>query len=146
MHTPLSIAIGSILLIIDINNIHISKKAIADKLEISEVTITKAFKKVDEYKNILLNDELVNELASILEKERAELKMPQNLKDNYFNMKKKEKEFNKKIKLNMKTEDFNKIMNQTIESLETITNDNEDEYKELIQDIKKTNMLNISVK
>ncbi len=45
----------------------------------------------------------------------------------------------------MKTEDFKEIMNDTLESLETVTKENEDKYNELIEDIKKTEMFNIKV-
>jgi transcription initiation factor TFIIIB Brf1 subunit/transcription initiation factor TFIIB len=55
-HQPTSLAAGSILLVIDIHKLPITKKQISDVFEISEVTITKTFKKINPMKNILLDD------------------------------------------------------------------------------------------
>lgn len=55
-HQPTSLAAGSILLVIDINKLPITKKQISDVFEISEVTITKTFKKINPMKNILMDD------------------------------------------------------------------------------------------
>ena len=55
-HQPTSLAAGSILLVVDINKLPITKKQISDVFEISEVTITKTFKKINPMKNILMDD------------------------------------------------------------------------------------------
>ena len=108
VHTPLSIATGSILLMADMNNLPITKKTIAVEFEVSEVTIAKTFKKLEFYKRILVNDELSNKLVKILEEENEKIKMPTNLKEKYDNIKlefpdeleaKKENNFDKRVEI-----------------------------------------------
>jgi transcription initiation factor TFIIB len=56
-HTPLSLAISSILLMASHNNIkEIDKKILSKKFDVSEVTITKTYNKIIKYKNILFDD------------------------------------------------------------------------------------------
>lgn len=80
MHTPESVATGSILLIIDINNLNIERKQISTQFAVSEVTIAKTFKKLGQYKNILVNDELTDKLVQILMEDQKKIKMPNKLK------------------------------------------------------------------
>ena len=63
-HNPESIAIGVLFLILDLNNINISKKYIAELFNISQVTISKTYNKIKPFNGILLN----NNLCDILEK------------------------------------------------------------------------------
>ena len=65
VHTPLSLATGSIYLMIYLNRLNISKKTIAEKFNVSQVTIAKAFKKLEPFINILINDDV----CDILHKE-----------------------------------------------------------------------------
>jgi transcription initiation factor TFIIB len=61
VHTPFSIAAASILLMSEINNLIIlTKKIISNKFKISEITITKAYKKMYDYRNIILDDKLTD--------------------------------------------------------------------------------------
>ena len=60
-HQPPSIAVGCIMLLADIYNLNISIKDISTKFKISEVTITKTYKKLFEIKHIINDDNLVNE-------------------------------------------------------------------------------------
>jgi len=54
VHTPFSIATSSILLMADFNNIGtISKRKLANKFNVSEVTISKTYKKIENFKEIL---------------------------------------------------------------------------------------------
>ena len=85
-HTPLSVATGSILLMADIHNLSITKKTIGSKFAVSEVTITKAFRKLQLYKDIVLNDELTDKLVERLEKEKQKLIIPDNLAQRYKNI------------------------------------------------------------
>lgn len=80
MHTPESIATGSILLIIDINKLNIDKKQISSSFNVSEVTIIKTFKKIEQYKAILVNDNLTEKLVKILEEEKKTIQKPEKLK------------------------------------------------------------------
>lgn len=59
-HQPTSVAAGSIMLMSHIYDLNIPKKSISDIFGISEVTITKTFKKIFPYKKILISDELTN--------------------------------------------------------------------------------------
>jgi transcription initiation factor TFIIIB Brf1 subunit/transcription initiation factor TFIIB len=60
VHTPFSIATSSILLMAEFNNIeNINKRRLANKFGVSEVTISKTFKKIEEYKDILKSYEKV---------------------------------------------------------------------------------------
>lgn len=79
MHTPFSVATGSIMLIVDVNNLKIDRKTIALKFNVSEVTIIKSFKKIEQYKDILINNALSKELAILLEKERETLFPPSSI-------------------------------------------------------------------
>jgi transcription initiation factor TFIIIB Brf1 subunit/transcription initiation factor TFIIB len=53
-NTPSSIAVGSIYLISQTCNLKISKKILAEKCEISEVTIAKTYKKILKFKKYLI--------------------------------------------------------------------------------------------
>jgi transcription initiation factor TFIIB len=90
MHTPFSVATGSILLIVCLNNLNIERKVIANKFGISEVTVIKTYKKIEEYKNILINDELTDKIVNLLNEERKKMEVPNKLKEMYkkFNMEK----------------------------------------------------------
>lgn len=62
-HTPFSIATGSILLMSENNGLtYITKKRIADKFGVSEVTITKTCKKLWKYRHVLLSNELTDKI------------------------------------------------------------------------------------
>lgn len=86
MHTPFSVAIGSILLIVDLNELNIEKKVIAKKFGISEVTVIKTYKKIEQYKNILTNDELVDKISLLIDEDKKKLQMPEKLKLMYTKM------------------------------------------------------------
>ena len=86
IHTAISIAAGSILLLADILDFKITKKIIAHKLAVSDVTISKAYKKVEKYREILVNDELTDKLVEILEVERNKLEIPNKLIEQYYNL------------------------------------------------------------
>ncbi len=60
-HQPPSIAVGCIMLLTDINNLNINIKDISTKFKISEVTITKTYKKLSVIKHIINDDKLVDE-------------------------------------------------------------------------------------
>lgn len=65
-HTPPSVAAGSILLMSKINGINLTKKSISDTFGISEVTVTKIYKKIVEYKNIIASDKKTQQLLKLL--------------------------------------------------------------------------------
>lgn len=63
VHNPISVAAGSILLSVELNNLNITKKNIAKRFSVSEVTITKTYDKIKKYKKILINTKLVDVLV-----------------------------------------------------------------------------------
>jgi hypothetical protein len=67
-HTPISIAIGGIYLVIYMNNINISKKDLARIFDISQVTIKKTFNKLEPFINILLNNKVCDLLQNEIKK------------------------------------------------------------------------------
>ena len=67
-HTPISIAIGAIYLVIYMNNVNISKKDLARIFDISQVTIKKTFNKLEPFINILLNNKVCDLLQSEIQK------------------------------------------------------------------------------
>jgi transcription initiation factor TFIIIB Brf1 subunit/transcription initiation factor TFIIB len=64
-HTPPSVAAGSILLMSKMNKLTLTKKSISNKFSISEVTISKIYNKIEEYRYILIDsnktDQIINE-------------------------------------------------------------------------------------
>jgi transcription initiation factor TFIIIB Brf1 subunit/transcription initiation factor TFIIB len=79
-HTPISIASGSIMLMIEMNGLTITKKALSEKFDVSEVTISKSYKTIEKYRDILIDDEKVNIILKNMQKERENNELPQNLK------------------------------------------------------------------
>ena len=67
-HTPISIAIGAIYLVIYMNNVNISKKELSRIFDISQVTIKKTFNKLEPFINILLNDKVCDLLQFEIKK------------------------------------------------------------------------------
>ncbi|ARF09475.1 transcription initiation factor IIB [Indivirus ILV1] len=84
-HTPFSVATSSIVLMLDLNKFNFDRKYIAKKFNVSDVTITKTYKKIEKYKDILTNDELCNQLANKMEEERKKINIPEKLKSIYEN-------------------------------------------------------------
>lgn len=84
IHTPFSIAITSILLMAEYYKIsNISKRKLADKFNVSEVTIVKTMKKIEAYKNILVNNKLTESaLENITETVNNKL-IPEHLFDKF---------------------------------------------------------------
>ena len=85
IHTPLSVATGTILLLSDIYNLHITKKIISRLFNVSEVTISKTYKELQQYKNIILDDDLTDKLISRLAHIKSSSQIPQSLKNRCSN-------------------------------------------------------------
>jgi len=83
VHTPLSIATASILLISNYYKLNITKKIIASKFPVSEVTINKAYNEILSYKYILLDDDLTNKIVVLMDNIKKHIKIPQQLEDRY---------------------------------------------------------------
>lgn len=60
-HTPFSIGATSVFIMCELNNIKLmTKKKIAERFNVSEVTIGKTYKKIEKYKHILSNNDDVD--------------------------------------------------------------------------------------
>jgi hypothetical protein len=97
VHTPLSLATGSIYLMIYINNLDIQKKTIAEKFNVSQVTIAKAFKKLEPFMSILINNEICNRLSIEIKKYQNKIIIKDELKSKFIR-------FNVDIKKTLNTE------------------------------------------
>lgn len=83
VHTPLSLATGSIYLMIQLNGFNIQKKTIADKFNVSQVTIAKAYKKLEPFINILTNDKICDYLNVEILKYQEEIELSDELKPKF---------------------------------------------------------------
>jgi transcription initiation factor TFIIIB Brf1 subunit/transcription initiation factor TFIIB len=77
VHTPLSVASGAVMLTNEHYELCIPRKAVGKVFSVSEVTITKTFRRLKLYKNILFDQNKVDECA----KKREELKQKAILPD-----------------------------------------------------------------
>lgn len=84
VHTPLSLATGSIFLMIHLNGLNIQKKVIADKFNVSQVTIAKAFKKLEPFVGILTNDKICDKLSVEIKKYQDDIEILEVLKPKFL--------------------------------------------------------------
>lgn len=82
-HTPLSVATGSIMIVADCYGVPVTKKDIATQFDVSEVTILKACKKLEPFKNIIKHDILTDKIIELLNQQRANTKLPVKLQIKY---------------------------------------------------------------
>ena len=106
VHTPLSLATGSIYLMIHLNRLNIQKKTIAEKFNVSQVTIAKAFKKLEPFINILTNDDICNQLNKEIIKYQEDIKIDDRLKPKFIRF-----GISKNILKNCKKDIINNIFN-----------------------------------
>lgn len=90
VHTPQSVATACILLMAQIENLSINKKMIATGSEVTEVTINKAFKKIEPYEKIVINDELTQKLLNKINRDRKDVGIPSQFKNRYSQVIKEE--------------------------------------------------------
>ena len=84
VHTPLSLATGSIYLMIHLNKLNIPKKLIAEKFDVSQVTIAKAFKKLEPFINILIKDDVCDKLGNYIRKYQEDIIISDELKPRFI--------------------------------------------------------------
>ncbi len=84
VHTPLSLATGSIFLMIHLNGLNIQKKTIAEKFNVSQVTIAKAFKKLEPFINILTNNKVCDKLSVEIKKYQDDIDIDEVLKPKFI--------------------------------------------------------------
>jgi len=125
-HTSISLATACILLVINLCDLTVTKKSIAQKFSVSEVTITKAYKSIIEYKDIITNQDKVEQILSNMKKQKQEKELPDKLKERY-------NKYKQKYRNNRQTESEEKN-NVTINNI----NFYEKMDKELHEKIRKT--------
>jgi transcription initiation factor TFIIB len=84
VHTPISLATGSIYLMIYLNNLDIQKKIIADKFNVSQVTIAKAFKKLEPFMDLLTNNGMCDKLSIEIKKYQDNIDLTPELKPKFM--------------------------------------------------------------
>lgn len=84
VHTPLSLATGSIYLMIHLNGFDIQKRIIAEKFNVSQVTIAKAFKKLEPFIGILTNNDICDQLNKEIIKYQEEIEIADELKPKFI--------------------------------------------------------------
>ena len=112
VHTPISLATGSIYLMIYLNSLDIQKKIIADKFNVSQVTIAKAFKKLEPFMDLLTNNNMCDKLSIEIKKYQDSIDLTPELKPKFMR-------FNIDIK-----ECMNKDQNYIYNILEKDSNNN----------------------
>ena len=79
-HEPPSVAAGCILLVVNLNNLNVTKKQISQFFGISDVTISKTYRRIYPYHKIITNNQITN---LILDKKQNMPKIKDNInKDN----------------------------------------------------------------
>lgn len=147
VHTPFSTATSSILLMAEINDLRsISKKKLSNKFKVSEVTITKTYKKIEQYKKILIDDKLTDKLVEIIKKNKEASKIPDSILERFkkFDIKidtkddKDNKENNKEnIKENINKDNKNNKTNE-MNNLEYSYDESEYELFDNLDDFEET--------
>jgi transcription initiation factor TFIIIB Brf1 subunit/transcription initiation factor TFIIB len=94
-HEPPSVAAGCILLVTNYYNIPLSKKQISDIFGISDVTISKTFRKIWPYHKIVLSNKITD---LILEKKNSQKKSEDNINKSNLIIQDSESEDNKPVK------------------------------------------------
>jgi transcription initiation factor TFIIB len=130
-HEPPSVAAGCILLVITHYNIPLSKKHVSDIFNISDVTISKTFRKIWPYHKIVLNNKITD---MILEKKNAISKSSdgtENVTKNnlIMNQDSDEKPNKKKKELLNEESDEDDSICESDSDVETSDSENEKEYE-----------------
>lgn len=82
VHTPPSSATSSILLMAELNNMtHITKRKLANQFKVSEVTITKTYRKLEQFKKALIDDELTDKIVALLKEQEKNIIVPDFVKE-----------------------------------------------------------------
>jgi transcription initiation factor TFIIB len=101
-HTQFSIAATSVLIMAELNSINnVTKKSLKQMFGISNVTISKAYKKLEKLKHILINDKKVDKLVEKIKKLNNMQQLTSDIKDRMdkfgIDINKNEKIYNRQI-------------------------------------------------
>ena len=130
-HEPPSVAAGCILLVAQFYNIQLSKKQISDIFGISDVTISKTFRKIWPYHKIVLNNKITD---LILEKKNATNKTSTDINKNNLIMNQDTDSDEKPKKKAVKGEKKELIINEDSDEDNSNDNDSEEDSDEYSDD------------
>lgn len=87
-HAPLSLASASILMMINLNDLTITKKELASSFKVSDVTISRAYEHIIEYRDILIDNKKTEKVFLFKKKQGRIMKLPPKLQQRYNSIKK----------------------------------------------------------
>jgi len=113
-HTPFSVATSSILMMSEKNGLNINKKILSEKFNVSEVTIGKTYKKIEEYSQELTNDKIIEEMELKIKNKMDNIDVPIILKNRFMKFGIPYKEDIPAIDKFTSAEDYSNYMGQII--------------------------------
>jgi transcription initiation factor TFIIIB Brf1 subunit/transcription initiation factor TFIIB len=133
-HEPPSVAAGCILLVAQYYNIQISKKQISDIFGISDVTISKTFRKIWHYHKIVLSNkitELILEKKNLVTKNDTELNKSNLIINQDSESDEKPKNNNKEYLINEDSDEkeLNECSDYTDETTDTEDSENSEDFR-----------------
>jgi len=87
-HTPMAIAGACIMLVCNMKKLQIDKKTISINLDISEITLTKTYKNLLRFKNLVNDKNKTNNVLQIIEEYRKNALLSEELEQKLLNIKK----------------------------------------------------------
>ena len=136
-HTQFSIAATSVLIMAELNSItSMTKKSLKNMFGVSNVTISKAYKKLEKIKHILIDDEKINKLVDKLNKLNDETRLSEDIKLRMekFGIVNTEKE---EIKLNKKSDKHVEVKQQDDEYYQEDCEEDKHKIKIISKPVKK---------
>lgn len=141
VNTSLAVATGSLLLMSEMNNLTLTRKTLAKQFKVSELTITKAYKKIVPYKEILTNDILADKVVELIQEQEKNNQLPENLKNKYEAFKAKY-DINTSQEVEIETEESDDITNTNDINIHTDLEEYINEINlKLYDKIQTTNMI-----
>ena len=152
VHTPLSSAASSILLMAELNGMtSINKKKLSTQFKVSEVTLTKTYKKLEQYKKALINDELTEKLVKIIKEQEKQETIPKFILDkcNIFNKKEDSDNYEYEIEDENynNSDDFNDLDDlDDFDDLDDLDDfDDFDDFDDLYDDLENINKMDVLI-
>lgn len=87
-HTPISVAGACIILVCSMVGLDIEKKLIGKAFDISEITLTKTYRKIVYYKNIITSKDITTKIIALINNYRNNIVLPEQLNNKLVRIKK----------------------------------------------------------
>lgn len=137
-HTPFSVATCSIMLMAENHKLtDVTRKILAEKFDISEVTIGKTYKKIKKYNKILLDDKIVETIEKKIKEKMDEIEISDKLKNRFIR-------FNIPYKEGMSNIDNFKNKNELIAYISQISAERK-QKRNLIKKFEKDKIFNLAL-